>query len=113
MKNEELYLKSQIGKRNPFQVPDGYFDNLTAEVMQQLPKQSHRGLSLKLRPWMYAAASLVAVFFTATVYLLVPDVSNGSQVATTTISTDSYIDEAADYVMADNIDIYACLASDY
>jgi len=27
--------------------------------------------------------------------------------------TDEYFDEAADYVMLDNQDIYACLSSDY
>ena len=39
MMNEELYIKSRIGNKNPFCVPDGYFDSLTAEVMQKLPEQ--------------------------------------------------------------------------
>ena len=52
MKNEELYIKSRMGNTNPFVVPDGYFDNLAAEVMNKLPEQPHRGLLLKMRPWM-------------------------------------------------------------
>jgi hypothetical protein len=114
MKNEELYIKSRMGNTNPFVVPDGYFDNLAAEVMNKLPEQPHRGLLLKMRPWMLAAACFVAVLFTATLYLMVPESANQSQMASTSIvSNDSYFDDAADYVMADNIDIYACLASDY
>ena len=115
MKNEELYIKSRMGQHNPFIVPDGFFDNLTAQVMKQLPEeQPRRGLLVSIRQWMYAAACLVAVLFSATVYLMSPESSTQSPVASTSLTaSDSYIDEAADYVMADNIDIYACLASDY
>ena len=93
--------------KTPFRVPEGYFDSLTAKVMQQLPEQPKRSLIAKLRPWMYAAACVVAVLFTATIYFYPSD--NQQQVATT---ADSYIDDIADYVMADNNDIYACL-NDY
>ena len=39
MMNEETYLKENVGTRNPFQVPDGYFEQLTQQVMQQLPER--------------------------------------------------------------------------
>ena len=110
MMNEEQYIKSRMSGKNPFQVPEGYFDRLTAEVMRQLPEQPKRSLMVRLRPWMYVAACVVAVLFTATVYFFTPD--NSLQVATTantTTNTDSYVDDVADYVMADNIAIYACL----
>jgi hypothetical protein len=116
MMNEELYIKSRIGNKNPFCVPDGYFDSLTAEVMQKLPEQQpqKKGLILRLRPWMYAAACTVAILFTATLYFLAPDSVNQPQVAAVApATTDSYVEDMADYVMADNIDIYACLASEY
>lgn len=109
MINEEQYIKSRMNGKNPFQVPEGYFDRLTAEVMQQLPEQPKRSLMTRLRPWMYAAACVVAVLFTATIYFYPAD--NQQQIAATANSTpaDSYIDDVADYVMADNIAIYACL----
>lgn len=109
MMNEEQYIKSRMGGKNPFQVPEGYFDRLTAKVMQQLPEQPKRSLMARLRPWMYAAACVVTVLFTATVYFYSTD-NQQQAVATAGITTaDSYIDDIADYVMADNNDIYACL----
>ena len=108
MMNEEQYIKSRMSGKNPFQVPEGYFDRLTAEVMQQLPEQPKRSLMVKLRPWMYAAACVVAALFTATVYFYPSD----SQQQVVAATADSYIDDAADYMMADNLDIYACLTTE-
>ncbi len=112
MMNEELYIKNRLGDRNPFRVPEGYFDSLTAEVMEKLPEEPRKGILVRLRPWMYAAACLVAVLFTATLYLMSPEVPGQMATAETT-TTDTYVEDVADYVMADNNDIYACLAGDY
>ena len=115
MMNEEQYIISKLGRKSPFRVPDGYFDNLTANVMQQLPESPRQSLMVRMRPWLYAAACFVAVLFIAAVYLYSPDDAATRQVATNTNAavSESYIDEAADFVMADNNDIYACLTSDY
>ena len=110
MMNEEQYIKSRMGGKNPFQVPEGYFDSLTTKVMQRLPEQPKRSLTVRLRPWMYAAACVVAVLFTTIVYFY-PSADTQQQMATAII--DSYIDDAADYMMADNLDIYACLTTEY
>ena len=32
---EQKYIEEKAGKRNPFRVPDGYFDNFAAQMMQQ------------------------------------------------------------------------------
>ena len=41
MKEEDNILK-KVGKENVFRVPDGYFENLTSEVMSRLPeKEKH------------------------------------------------------------------------
>lgn len=114
MMNEEQYIKSRTSGKNPFLVPEGYFDGLAARVMQQLPEQPKRGMAVRLRPWMYAAACAVAVLFTATLYFFTPDAAQQQMatVATPATMTDSYIDDVADYIMTDNIDIYACLTID-
>lgn len=63
MKEEELFQK--IGKENPFSTPDGYFENLTSDVMQHLPeKELPKGpeqvtMRDKLRPYFYLAAIFV------------------------------------------------------
>lgn len=38
MKEEDKILK-KIGTENPFRVPNGYFENLTSEVMNRLPEK--------------------------------------------------------------------------
>ena len=111
MMNEEQYIKSRMNGKNPFRVPEGYFDSLTGEVMRQLPEQPKRSLMARLHPWMYAAACFVAVLFTVTVYFYKSD-NRQVITATSTMSVDSYVDDIADYVMADNNTIYACL-NDY
>ena len=115
MMNEELYIKSRMGDKNPFRVPEGYFDNFAADIMQKLPekvKPVKKGLIVRLRPLMYAAACLMVAIFTAAVFFSHDDAAT-PEVASISQPVDSYVDEAADYLMADNMDIYACLTSDY
>jgi hypothetical protein len=115
MMNEELYIKSRMGDKNPFRVPEGYFDNFTAGMMQMLPEQEapKKSLIVRLRPLMYAAACLLVAIFTVAVYFSEPDTSR-QNVASVVEPADTYdVDEAADYMMADNNDIYALLASEY
>ena len=38
MKEEDNILK-KVGKKNSFKVPEGYFENLTSEVMGKLPEK--------------------------------------------------------------------------
>jgi len=42
-----------------------------------------------------------------------PQVVVASSVSATSTSDSSYMDEAADYVMLDNAEIYACLSDNY
>lgn len=116
MTNEEIYISSKMGRRNPFMVPDGYFDQLTQSVMEKLPEQQPQKVALvrRLRPLLYAAACMCAVILSATIYINRPDeepklISSAAE----TTSMDTYLDEAADYAMVDNHDIYACLIGDY
>ena len=115
MMNEDLYIKSRMGDKNPFRVPEGYFDNFAADLMQKLPEKEKpvkKGLIVRLRPLMYAAACLMVAIFTAAVFFSHDDAAT-PEVASISQPVDSYVDEAADYLMADNMDIYACLTSDY
>ena len=134
MINEELYLRSRMGKENPFRVPEGYFDNFASQLMEKLPGKPamdgvgaervttevrHTALIKHLRPLLYAAACLLIAVMSVTVYLTRSDMEADNQtmavVAQTqdaSTSSDAYFDEAADYAMLDNYDIYACLASE-
>lgn len=137
MNNEEKYIQEKLGQRNPFRVPEGYFDQLAEQVMARLPEQKvvqlpeqgaeeskpvvvelpkRRAKSkvVALRPWLYAAASVVIVVVMSLSFYFHRNAGAELQTATaTTVSTtddSSYIDEAVDYAMLDNVEIYALLA---
>lgn len=64
---EEDYIRRHAGKKDPFRVPEGYFDHLTEDIMSRLPEQSARpaeerpGLGARIKPWLYMAAMFVAI----------------------------------------------------
>ena len=99
---EEKHLKEIVGQRNAFRVPDGYFEQLTAEVMQRLPEQQ-KARTTMLRPWLYAAACTVAAVLMGVTYYWHQDSADDM------MADGNYYEEVAEYAMIDNIDIYACL----
>ena len=122
---EEKYLIEKVGRENPFRVPEGYFDTLVDQVMERVdaspapvvPLSEHKPRVVWLRPVLYAAASVCALFISVVAYQNYTEqgVAAPAQnvVANNQMMVDDYFDEAADYVMLDNQDIYACLSSDY
>ena len=119
--NEEMYIQEKVGKRNPFRVPEGYFDNLTAQVMSNLPEQpKRRAKSVFMRPAFYAvAASVCALLVAGAALMWSPSAEVSSptavqaQAGTQPQQQDAsgeYMEEAADYMMLDNHEIYAYLA---
>ncbi|MCR4959705.1 MAG: hypothetical protein K6B13_14055 [Prevotella sp.] len=137
MMNEEQYLRNRMGSHNPFTVPEGYFEQLTQQVMDKIPtaamtplvneeppvrKPARVAVMKRLRPWLYAAACIcVGVFIAALAFndrseVAAPQAAS-QQIAVNTQAdsgyySDTYIDEEADYAMIDNQEIYACLMAD-
>ncbi|MBQ8463723.1 MAG: hypothetical protein IJ544_06365 [Prevotella sp.] len=121
MMNEEEYIRNKMSQRpNPFRVPEGYFDQLTDRVMSRLPQeesvQTKPTLIRRLRPLLYAAACVCIAVFSVAIYF---NHHNAEQQAATAALqqqdayyNDSYIDEAADYAMLDNEEIYYSLLAD-
>ena len=123
MMNEEEFLKSKMGTRNPFTVPEGYFDQLTAQVMQKInveeekkAKKTKPAIMRTLRPLLYAAAcSCIALFGVAIYQHPNHEATEAQELQSNIVVTgysDSYIEECADYAMLDNDDIYASLLAD-
>ena len=67
MKTEQNNLDRLKGK-NPFTVPEGYMEGLTANIMSQLPEREPEeevkkvSLMDRVRPWLYMAAVFAAAF---------------------------------------------------
>ena len=120
MMNEEEYLIERVGRENPFRVPEGYFDTLADEVMARVnaveTPAPRKARVVWMRPLLYAAASVCALFISVMGYNMYThqqaDQPVAQKVTVSQHSEDSF-DQAADYLMVDNEDIYACLSSDY
>ena len=117
--NEEMYIQEKVGKRNPFRVPEGYFESLTDQVMQSLPEQpKRRAKSVFMRPVFYAAASVCALLIAGATWMWhsSEDTSSANAVQAQAVvqqqtdNSEDYMDEAADYMMLDNHEIYTYLA---
>jgi len=124
MTNEEVFIKEKMGNRNPFTVPEGYFDQLAEQIITKLPSEetgssdsapARTAVIRRLRPLLYAAACVAIAVFGVTIYLnknFTDDQLHLAQQQENAIYSDAYIDEAADYAMLDNEDIYAGLLAD-
>lgn len=123
MVKEDKYIENQFGKVQPFKAPQGYLDNFANQFMAQLPDQAAKTVKtqhavwFRMRPAMIAAASVLAVALTATIYFAKPFAGQQEQVFTTDQQTESSmsdgsVEETAFYSMIDNGDIYAILADE-
>ena len=63
----------KLRKENPFTVPEGYFDNLTEQILSKIPEKSEEvklpkvgkqvSLMERIRPWLYMAAVFAGLGF--------------------------------------------------
>ena len=119
MIKEEKYLVDRFGKKQPFSVPEGYFDQFASQFMENLPEREEEAVVVRLdshsrwstiRRWSVAACLAIALAG-AGMWAF----QGESPKATGAADTDQFassnyntaIDQAADYAMMDNGDIYA------
>ena len=121
MNREEEFLEKRFGRQASFKVPEGYFENFASEIMDKLPAREGRVIKMRpslwrrYRPAMLIAASMIAAIFSVNILLhksnaSMPETSQSEQVHKS--SSYSAIDQAADYTMLDNEEIYAYVTED-
>lgn len=128
---EEEYIRKKAGFRNPFRVPQGYFDSFASQIIDKLPERgttecvsedvtpSHHRHFWLLRPIVYAAACICIAVFSLAAYFLANqssgDAEDGTFVASQYQNTPAgtYEDDIIDCAMMDNTDIYAYLSSEH
>ena len=59
--NEEKYIEEKVGRRNPFTVPEGYFDTFADQLMASLPERQPRAKHVWMLPMRYAAARPMSI----------------------------------------------------
>ena len=121
MKEEDILLK-KLGKEDSFKVPDGYFENLTSEVMNKLPekekvvfKEEPVSTWTRLKPLLYMAAMFVGAALIIRVASTDHKPVTADDVAVTEVDTevvvsDEMIDVAVDRAMLDDYSLYVYLS---
>ncbi|MBO4826142.1 MAG: hypothetical protein J5506_02750 [Prevotella sp.] len=124
MKIEEETLVERFGKQAPFKVPEGYFQSIEQSLMENLPErktakevQMPRTKWMRWRPWAYAAAGFCgAMFVLGTVFGPwqgeTPSVSTAAVDHQQQLTSDYTLDQAADYAMIDNAEMYALMVGE-
>lgn len=128
MLKEDNILNSCFCKKNHFQVPAGYFDQLTDRVMANLPEQEPRIIHMQSSLWqrmpirkIAAAVAVLAVMGGGSVLALkytgsskpaMAHVDHMVQKAAVNNNEDATFNEMADYTMMDNETIYASLIAE-
>lgn len=109
----------ELEPRRPFTVPEGYFENLTQDIMAALPEQESLYSTritvtpwMRIRPYLYAAAAFAGIFFCIKAAVGISARNNAAQVAQTEetiIYSDEYIDSFLETAMIDDCTLYYTL----
>ena len=119
MKKERIYRIEESEPRRPFTVPQGYFENLTQNVMASLPEQESVYSTkiivtpwMRIKPYLYAAAAFAGIFFCMKAAIGINsrhNAANMAQAEETTIYSDEYIDSFLETAMIDDYTLYYTL----
>ena len=119
MQKEDIKIRNQFGAENHFQVPEGYFDDLAASVMQHIPDDQAKIIKMQTPAWrrhivaISAAAASVAAAVCLVFVLESNPAHSPSHLAaqhTTMQQDNSNIDAMVNYTMIDNDDMYAYMS---
>ena len=73
--NQEEKILQKIGKKNPFTVPENYFENFTQELMDKLPAKEAvlqteaPTLWQRVKPWLYMAAMFCGIMLSVRIFV--------------------------------------------
>lgn len=119
MKNriEEEEIIRKCGKEPPFQVPKGYFENFTQEMMDLLPEEeTEQPIRLnvtlwdRVKPLLYLAAMFAGMMLCVR-YMVMGD-EQKQELPSTTVSetfSDQEIETIVNYTMMDDYTLYRYL----
>ena len=118
---EEVDIWKKVGKDNSFEIPEGYFENLTSEVMNKIPEKEQLVSKAKeptrwdrVKPLFYMAAMFIGAALIIRVAMYYePTSSENEPILAETGEVDSesdqYINAVVDGSMMDDYSLYVYL----
>ncbi|MBR5843306.1 MAG: hypothetical protein IKY75_01855 [Bacteroidaceae bacterium] len=113
MKKKEDILQ-QIGGKTGYKVPEGYFENFTARMTEQLPERQLPKPEIvttwqKLRPYIYLAAMFAGIWLMLQVF--VAPIVEADKAMTASVENDEDLEEYMLYSM-DNYTVFETFYAD-
>lgn len=114
----ERDIEMRCGKNNRFSVPEGYFETLTARVMENIPEEQSNVIELKrskFSKWTIAACAAAACFVGVFMFndnTTTSQNTNAELTASTqkAVYDEEYQKEVLEYAMLNENDVYNYLA---
>jgi hypothetical protein len=120
-------------RKTPFKVPEGYFENFATEMMKQIPETTVTAkpqkaievemsepkvtIFTRIKPYIYLAATICGLAFGIKIYQSQKQYyAEKNQTPVTAVSEDQaskYVDDACDFMMIDDHDVYACATNTF
>ena len=97
--NKEKLLADRCGRKNPFRTPEGYFEQLPQNIMQQIHQRRKKQIFFR---WT-AVAAMIACFSAITLTLMPTETTVPQQVVAE--ENQYYYEDELDYSMLSNMDI--------
>jgi len=113
---EEDYILRKVGKDNHFQTPEGYFENVTSEIMNRLPEIDYSQAEAEVstwqmvKPWVYLAAVFVGAAFILRIGGMILQNSPEYLAAEEEQQERLYIDQVVNDAMLDDYAFYQLLS---
>lgn len=114
---EETNLFKKVGTKNPFKVPEHYFEDFTLEVMSRLPEKENLFVDstptvwLRIKPWLYMAAMFCGIMLSVRLFVGTPEKDDFPIITQSMIDnlTEEDLDMIIDRSRMDDYDLYQYL----
>ena len=111
MLETEKNFFDELRDRQPFSVPEGYFEGFTNDFMRRLPQKTApeaKVISLydRVKPWLYLAATFAGIIILFNIFNKSPEIVNDENIDLTAVHVDLEEDNDDEFLEL-FVDMYA------
>lgn len=123
---EDNKLLNRFGRKNPYSLPEGYFEQFTKQIMRHLPEENAAIQTVRhaakhtptpwqrFRPWIYMAAMFAGIAFMAHLFINGhTDVIGKQPVQSVADMPEEYLEPIMDQTMMDDYELYEYITEAY